>query len=122
MTTRPLPPPAELETLLLSAMRATGKPRGLTWESIEPVLASVEPVVVLARERGSGAEIALVLVTVRFAAIPGGEMDDVPAVPEIRTGTAILRESADGWRPTGKILFNLTPGESRQHLQDLLAP
>jgi len=122
VTIRPLPPPSELEQRLLDAMRATGKPRDLTWEAIEPVPAGAEPVVVRARERESGAEIALVLVTVRFAAIPGGEMDEVAAVPEIRTGTAILRESADGWRPTGRILFNLTPGEARQHLQDLLVP
>lgn len=120
MTARPLPPASDLEQLLLGAMRATGKPRGLTWESIDPVPNGGEPTVVRARERKSGAEVALVLVTVRFAAIPDGEMEEVAAVPEIRTGTAILRESTDGWRPTGRILFNLTPAESLVYLQDAL--
>ena len=120
MTVRPLPSPSDLEQLLLGAMRATGKPRGLTWESIDPVPNGGEPNAIRARERESGAGVALVLVTVRFAAIPDGEVDDVAAVPEIRTGTASLLESPEGWRPTGRILFNLTPAESLPYLGDLL--
>ncbi len=115
-----LPSPADLESLLLATMRATGKPRGLTWECVEVVVRDGRPDVLFATEQATGAAIALLLVTVRFAAIPGGEMDDVAAVPDIRTGTAVLRHTEGQWQPTGRILFNLLPGDAISHLNDLV--
>jgi hypothetical protein len=115
-----LPSPTDLESLLLAAMRATGKPRGLTWECVEVVVRDGRSDVLFATEQATGAAVALVLVTVRFAAIPGGEMEDVAAVPEIRTGTAVFRHTEGQWQPTGRILFNLLPGEALSHMASAL--
>jgi hypothetical protein len=120
MSDFPLPSFSTIADSLLVAMRATGKPRGLTWECVEVVVRDGRPDVLFATEQATGAAVALVLVTVRFAAIPGGEMEDVAAVPEIRTGTAVLRHTDGQWQPTGRILFNLLPGEARVHMASAL--
>jgi hypothetical protein len=121
MSDFPLPSFSTIADSLLAAMRATGKPRGLTWECVEVVVRDGRPDVLFATEQATGAAIALVLVTVRFAAIPGGEMEDVAAVPEIRTGTAVLRRTEGQWQPSGRILFNLLPGEAIRHLGEIVS-
>jgi hypothetical protein len=120
MTVPPLPASSEMAASLLTTMRASGKPRGLTWDAIDVAPMGGGLSCVFANEREGGQPIALVLITVQFAAIPGGEMEQVEAVPETRTGTAILRCTDGQWRPTGRILFNVMPAEARERLGDLL--
>jgi hypothetical protein len=101
--------PAErpaLERAFFAAAAASGKPRGLTWVDLE-----WEPGVLFARERTTGSLAALIGVTVRFEAIPGGDMEGLPAVGNLRNASAVFFFHDSRWHTTGKILFNLNPDE-----------
>lgn len=116
----PLPAATEISDQLLEVMRASGRPRGLCWEVIDAAPLAEGVSARFAQEHDSGRAIALILVTIRFSALAGGDMEEVEAVPEMRMGTALLRFEGGEWRPTGRILFNLTPTEARERLGDLL--
>lgn len=120
MTIPPLPAATEISGQLLEVMRASGRPRGLRWEAIDAAPQAEGVSARFALEHASGQAIALILVTIRFSALAGGDMEEVEAVPEMRMGTALLRFEGGEWRPTGRILFNLTPTEARERLGDLL--
>lgn len=99
----------EREALLaafLTAAEATGKPRGLTWESVE---ANGEPVLV--EDRVAGWLVALAPVVVRFEPVPGSEMEDVPQAREPRPVTALFTFERGAWRTVGRAVFNLSPAQ-----------
>jgi hypothetical protein len=89
----------------LGAARATGLPRGLTWESVEP---AGEPLLV--RDQ-SGGLVALVPVVVRFEPVPGSEMEEVPQAREPRTVTALFTFERGAWQTVGRAVFNLSPAQ-----------
>src|SRR5690349_150830 len=68
-----------LERDFCAAANITGKPRGLRWKACE-----FQSGLLLARDRATGETIGLVPVTISFEAIPGGGMEDVEAVSNLR--------------------------------------
>src|SRR5437870_2903638 len=74
-----------LEKMFFAAASATGKPRGLRWKSCE-FGSDIE----LARDRRSGEVLAFVPVTIAFEAIPGSDMEGLPAVGNLRSATAVF--------------------------------
>jgi hypothetical protein len=93
----------------------SGKPRGLEWTDCE-----FDDGVSLARDRHSGRLQALVGVTVRFRAIEGGGMEDVPNVSLPKAGTAVFVMDGDDWTTVGRVFFNLNPAEAIKHHQQEL--
>jgi hypothetical protein len=96
---------AVLFEAFLAAARATGKPRELTWESVE---ANGELLLV---EDRVGQLVALVPVTVRFEPVPGSEMEEVPQAREPRPVTALFTFERAAWRTVGRAVFNLSPAQ-----------
>ena len=74
--------------------------------------------VTFARERDTGRLAALVGVLIRFEAIPGGDMEGLPAVGNLRPAAAVFFFHAGRWHTTGKALFNLDPEEALVRLAD----
>ena len=101
----------------LQAARATGKPRGLTW-----VDCNFQEGALFAFDRASGDIYALRGVTIRFEAIPGGGMEEVEAVSNLRYGTAVFAFRNKTWTTEGRTIFNLSPQESLEKYRDSLAP
>jgi hypothetical protein len=84
----------------------SGKPRGLTWKSID-----WHEGVLLVREKKTRRLAALVGVTIAFEAVAGGEMEGVAAVANLRHGSATFFYHRGAWHAAGKTLFNLLPDE-----------
>lgn len=101
-----------LEADFLTAASSSGKPRGLRWADVD-----FEDGVTFARDRSNGQVRAFVGVTIGFEAIEGGGMEDVEAVGNLRTATAVFRFNSDRWTTDGRTLFNLGPAEAVLHFQ-----
>jgi hypothetical protein len=99
-----------LEGRFFDAAAATGKPRGLRWKQC-----TFEPTLELVRERGTGALLALVPVTIAFEAIEGGPMEGVEAVGNLRSATAVFTYTRGHWETAGKAVFNMNPAETIAH-------
>lgn len=97
---------AGLQDAFFAAASASGKPRGLRWKSVD----WQEPFT-LVREKDRRRLAALVGVTIAFEAIPGSDMEDLPAVGNLRHGSAVFFYHRGGWHTTGKAIFNLMPDE-----------
>jgi hypothetical protein len=97
----------ELESVFFTAASNSGLPRGLRWLAIE-----WQPEVEFAREKATQRLAALVGVIIRFEAIPGGDMEGVAAVGNLRCASAVFFYHAGRWRTSGKALFNLNPDEA----------
>ena len=92
-------------------------PRGLRWSECE-----WSEDVRLVRERATGQLVAFAGVVVRFEAIEGDEMEDVPAVSMPRDATAVFHYRDDRWNTSGRVLFNMTPDEAASRLADQFEP
>jgi hypothetical protein len=97
---------SELETRFFETAAASGKPRGLRWKSCE-WSAQME----MAREKETGRLAALIGVTIAFEAIEGGDMEDLPAVGNLRNACAVFFYHQGAWHTMGKAIFNLNPDE-----------
>ncbi|MAT71304.1 MAG: hypothetical protein CMJ58_17470 [Planctomycetaceae bacterium] len=107
----------ELAETFRQAADATGLPRGLRWKSVtlgQPRLAAVE--------RATGATVGLVAVEIRFEAIPGGGMEEVEAVSNVRAATAVFMHRNGAWTTDGRAVFNLNPQQTLERYADTLAP
>ena len=107
----------DLTGLFLRTAGATGKPRGLRWTGCEltgPPLFAIDD--------ATGELIALVAATVSFAAIDGGGMEDVEAVGNLRSATAVFMHRGAGWVTDGRVIFNLEPAEALAKFQGTLRP
>jgi hypothetical protein len=102
-----------LEAQFLRAAAATGKPRGLRWVDCE-----WENEVTFVRERQTGQFAALVGVTIQFEAIPGSDMEGLPAVGNLRNASAVFFFHGGHWQTVGKAVFNKNPEEAVQHFQN----
>jgi hypothetical protein len=107
----------ELAGEFLAAAAATGKPRGLHWK-----VCDLGHEVRFAVDSASGELLALVQATVSFEAVEGGAMEDVEAVGNLRTVTAIFIHRAGVWTTDGRAVFNLEPGEVLERYRDALRP
>ncbi len=105
-----------LEQVFLAAASATGKPRGLKWESCK--LGDQQ---VFAVDRVSGELYALVSATISFSAVAGGGMEDVEAVGNLRYASAVFVYRRGSWSSDGQAVFNLEPSEALQHYGESLA-
>src|SRR5262249_4094237 len=101
-----------LERLFFAAASATGKPRGLRWKSCE-FGRDFE----IARDRKSGELIAFIPVTIAFEAIPGSDMEGLPAVGNLRSASAVFTFHKGQWTTVGRAVFNLNPDEAIRHFQ-----
>tara|TARA_B100000029_G_scaffold319423_1_gene311820 strand:+ start:1821 stop:2282 length:462 start_codon:yes stop_codon:yes gene_type:complete len=100
-----------LEAKFVDLAQKSGRPRGLLWKDVE-----FENSESLARDRHSNQLQALVGVTIRFEAIPGGDMEHVEAVGNLRAATAVFRFDDGEWKTSGRAIFNLSPVEAIKHL------
>jgi hypothetical protein len=96
----------QLQQEFLKVGAASGKPRGLRWESCD-----WGQDVFLARDRSCNGYVALMEVAIQFSAIEGGDMEDVEAVALAKNATAVFFFEAGQWHAGGKALFNLNPEE-----------
>src|SRR5690242_1326989 len=101
-----------LEARFLSAAAATGKPRGLRWKGCE-----WDSRFELARERSTGRLAALVGVTIQFEAVPGSDMEGLPAVGNLRNASAVFFFDRGRWHTVGRAVFNMNPDEAIAHFQ-----
>jgi len=101
----------ELQRLFFDAASATGKPRGLTWKACD-----FGEELILVRDRQTRELTAFVPVTISFEAIPGSDMEDLPAVGNLRCATAVFHLRARRWTTAGRALFNLEPADAVRHL------
>jgi hypothetical protein len=99
-----------LEAIFLKAAAATGKPRGLRWKDCQ-----WEDGVEFVRDRKTGHIAALVAVTVQFEAVEGSDMEGLPAVKNLRNGSAVFFFQKGHWLTAGKVVFNMNPDEAIAH-------
>ena len=98
-----------LEADFITLARGRGLPRGLDWVDCE-----FDDQVSFARDRVSRELRALVAVTIAFEAIPGGGMEEVEAVGNLRAATVVFRYAKAKWTADGRALFNVDPAEAIQ--------
>jgi len=102
-----------LEAQFLGAAAKTGKPRGLRWIDCQ-----WEDGVAFVRERQTGQFAALIGVTIQFEAIPGSDMEGLPAVGNLRNASAVFFFHGGHWQTVGKAVFNMNPDEAVRHFQN----
>ena len=102
-----------LERGFFEAAARSGKPRGLRWKDCQ-----WEDPVVFVRERQTSQIHALVGVTIAFEAIPGSDMEGLPAVGNLRNASAVFFFHQGQWHTTGKTVFNLNPDEALNHFRN----
>jgi len=100
-----------LEAKFIERAAATGKPRSLRWHDVD-----FDDDVVYARDRRSGRLKALVAIEVSFEAIPGGGMEEVEAVGNVRAATAEFVHDGSRWQTDGRVFFNLAPTATVKYL------
>lgn len=106
-----------LEAKFIQRAAESGKPRGLRWADCD-----WEDQFVMARDRRTNQLSAFVGVTIRFEAVAGGPMEDVPAVGNLRNATAVFHYDRTGWGTGGRALFNLNPDEALTHYREQFEP
>jgi hypothetical protein len=99
-----------LEADFFQLASASGMPRGLRWKECE-----WGPVVEFARDRRSGQYTAIAGVTIAFEAIPGSDMEGLPAVGNLRSASALFIHDGSRWRASNRTVFNLNPEEVLSH-------
>jgi hypothetical protein len=104
-----------LEAKFFELAAASGRPRGLRWTNCD-----FEDDVAYARDRRTSELSAFVGVTISFEAVPGGPMEHVEAVGNLRAATAVFRFSQDRWQTEGRAVFNLNPTEAIAYYRDNL--
>src|SRR5262245_33083358 len=107
----------DLEREFFAAASATGKPRGLRWKSCEFGAGAT-----LARDLRGQDLVALVPVTIAFEAIPGSDMEGLPAVGNLRSATAVFSYRNRRWMTAGRAVFNLSPAEAIRHFHGQYEP
>ena len=107
-----------LEARFVCLTAESGKPRGLKWEMCE-----FTDEVTFARDRENGHLVAFVEIAVGFSAIEGGDMEDVEAVGNIRSATAVFQKHGNGdWQTQGRVIFNLSPEQTLERFESSLEP
>lgn len=99
----------------IAAAAATGKPRGLRWKGCD---LGGEPV--FGVEKKTGLLCALIGATISFEAIEGGGMEDVEAVSNLRSSTAVFVHRGGEWTTDGRVVFNLDPAATLERFGDSL--
>lgn len=103
----------ELQRAWFEKASSSGRPRGLRWEGSQWLGARV-----LLRERQTGHWWMLSGVNLSFSAIPGGGMEEVAAVSQLKEGCAVFVWNGSGWEPSGRTLFNLDPAGAAKQFEE----
>src|SRR6516225_8567236 len=90
-----------LEAQFLTAAAASGKPRGLRWKDCQ-----WDDSVEFVREKATRQIHALLGVTIAFEAVEGGDMENLPAVGNLRNASAVFVFVKGRWFTHGKAVFN----------------
>lgn len=106
-----------LQNEFLQAAAATGKPRGLRWKQCD-----LHDDALFALDRATGELYGLVGTTISFEAIPGGGMEDVEAVGNLRAATAIFVHRGNQWTTDGRTVFNHDPQQALERYEESLQP
>jgi hypothetical protein len=101
-----------LEARFFHLAAASGKPRGLIWKDCQ-----WDDHVEFARDRTSGQILAFVGISLQFEAVPGSDMEGLPAVGNLRNASAVFAYHRGQWHTQGRAVFNLNPDEAIQHFQ-----
>jgi hypothetical protein len=101
-----------LEADFLKSAGQNGMPRGLAWADCD-----FADEVVFATDRVTGQLRAFVAVTIRFAAVAGGGLEDNVNMGNLRAATAVFHFDGHQWHTEGRAIFNLNPLETVQHFQ-----
>jgi hypothetical protein len=104
-----------LQAVFLEAAASTGKPRGLKWKQCD-----LHDNPLFAVDRANGELHALVAATISFEAIPGGGMEDVEAVGNLRCATAVFIHRQGRWTTDGRAVFNHEPAQVIERFQEQL--
>jgi len=107
----------QLESRFFDMAASRGKPRGLRWVECEWL-----PPVTFARDLTSGLLTAFVSVQIRFEAIEGSDMEDVEAVGMVRDAAAVFHFGQGRWGTGGRALFNMSPRDALERLDDQFEP
>jgi hypothetical protein len=102
-----------LKAQFIRAAEQTGKPRGLRWKDCQ-----WENDVIFVRDRHNGQIAALVGVTIQFEAIPGSDMEGLPAVGNLRNASAVFFFTKGNWATVGRAVFNMNPSEALSHFKN----
>ena len=105
----------EYVDLFLEAATASGKPRGLRWKGCE-----LGPQLAFATDRVTHELYALAGATISFEAIPGGDMEEVEAVGNLRFATVFFIYRDGRWQSDGQSVFNLEPEQAAERYQESL--
>ena len=106
-----------LEEHFLEAAQQNDKPRGLRWIGCE---FTGEPE--LARDLNSRQLVAFVPVTIRFEAVEGSDMEELPAVNLPRSASALFVFERGQWLTSGQVIFNLEPSDAIRRFARQYAP
>ncbi len=104
-----------LEYIFVQRVSTSGKPRGLSWADCD-----FEDGVAYACDRLSGELSAFVGMTISFEAIAGGGMEEIEAVSNVRSATAVFHFDGRAWQTQGRVIFNLNPTEAIEHFREQL--
>jgi hypothetical protein len=99
-----------LQQEFFEAAAAGGKPRGLRWKGCEWT-ALME----LARAKDTGLLLCFAGLLIQFEAIPGSDMEGLPAVGNLRNASAVFVFHRGRWHTLGQTVFNLNPDEAIAH-------
>jgi hypothetical protein len=102
----------QLEKLFFQVASASGKPRGLRWKECQ-----WENLIEWVRDKETGQLLALVGITIAFEAIEGSDMEDLPAVGNLRNASAVFLFQDAEWQTSGRVIFNLNPAEAVEHFR-----
>ena len=91
----------------------SGRPRGLRWKKCE-----FEEESTFVIENHSLNLHALTPVVISFEAIPGGPMEDMEAVGNLRVGSALFVHTGENWGTRGDVIYNLNAKEAIEHYRD----
>lgn len=103
---------SELQEQFFQTAAASGKPKGLKWEHCD-----WEPLLSYARDLRTMQIVALQGISLKFSAIAGGDMEDVEAVNDYKTATAVFIFDGIQWQTLGQTVFNMNPDEALEHFQ-----
>ncbi len=106
----------QLGEVFRAAAQLTGKPRGLRWKCVR-----LGPGVEAATDN-AGTLVALVEAEIAFEAVPGGGMEEVAAVSNLRSATALFNFRSGAWCTQGRAVFNHTPEEVLSQFAEELTP
>lgn len=101
-----------LEQQFFKAASSSGKPRGLRWKECQ-----WDGTVEIVRQRQTGQIAALAGVEISFDAIPGSDMEGLPAVGNLRVAAAVFFFQRGRWHTVGKAIFNMSPAEAIEHFK-----